>query len=93
MIEDSKPTLHAGIVIMKSTGKKIADVDYWMDDFDKPCIPLESLSALPPAPERLVLEMDDGRVQPFQWDESTGMIYNGPPEDPNEDWPINAVSL
>jgi len=53
-------------VIMEGTGKKIADVDYWMNDSDPPAIPINFLLALPAAPERLLLKMDDGRTLKFQ---------------------------
>jgi hypothetical protein len=89
MTEDSKPTLHAGIVIMESTGKEIADpaVDYWMNDSDPPDIPIDSLLRMPAAPEWLLLKMDDGRFQKFQVQKSGSaptIHYEGPPWRPGE---------
>jgi hypothetical protein len=79
MTKDSKLRLRRGIVFCK--GKKIAEVDYRMNDSDMPII--SDLSALPTTPESLKLKMDDGRILEFQVHEGA-MIAHGLPLGPNE---------
>jgi hypothetical protein len=77
MTEDPRP--HKGIVCCK--GKRIAEVDYLMNDSGMPAI--SDLSALPTTPESLKLKMDDGRILEFQVYEGA-MIAHGLPLGPNE---------
>ena len=77
MTEDLDRRPHAGKV--EVAGKEI-ELEYYIDDFDK--IWSSVLSGLP-VEERLLLEMDDGRILEFHVHEGA-MIAHGPPLGPNE---------
>lgn len=72
------PHPHRGRVTWAGCARAV-EVDYFLGDQGGPKIDDVFLPALPTDPEKLTLEMDDGRKVSFGVLKSGGMMLEGPP--------------